>query len=76
MKQKDTAQGVAAGQARRTFLRGVAAVGGGAVAAGLVPSLAQAAPADPADNSAPEAAGDTARYRVTEHVARYYDTLK
>ncbi len=58
---------------RRAFLRGAAVLGGGAVTASLMPVAAQAGELPDADTQ-PKAA--ETGYRVTEHIAHYYQTLK
>lgn len=63
----------AGNEERRSFLKGAAALGGGAAASLILPSVAQAAEAAPASEREP---GKSAGYRVTDHVVRYYETLK
>ncbi len=59
---------------RRGFLKGAAAVGGGAAVSLLMPAAARAATNEPAATPVGEA--KQTGYRLTEHVARYYQTLK
>lgn len=57
---------------RRKFLKDVAATSGVAAAASVAPGLAMA------ESEPPELAGNSAEegYRLTQHVAAYYKSLK
>jgi hypothetical protein len=58
---------------RRTFLKNAAIFGGAAISAllGHKPAAAGPAPDDP-----PAKASDGAKYRLTEHIKKYYETAR
>ena len=61
------------GRNRREFLKDMTLAGGGLAASTLLPGAAMAAvePAQADEEATPEEG-----YRLTEHVARYYQSLK
>lgn len=58
---------------RRGFLKGAAAVGGGAAVSLLMPATVRAASSE-TGTAKPDS--KQTGYCLTEHVARYYETLK
>lgn len=61
------------GKTRRDFLKDVTLAGGGLAASAVLPGAAVAA----VEPEKAKAEGQREEgYRLTEHVARYYDTLK
>jgi hypothetical protein len=58
---------------RRSFLKGAAALGGGVLSGAVLPVSAQSEAV--AEGEERTVATETG-YRVTEHIARYYETLK
>jgi len=58
---------------RRSFLKGAAALGGGVLAGTVLPASAQS---EAVAESVKQPATAETGYRVTEHIARYYETLK
>ncbi len=61
------------GKTRRDFLKDVTIAGGGLAATAVLPGAAMAA----VDRGAEKAGGEGEEgYRLTEHVSRYYETLK